>query len=142
MLRLLEEHMSGGATTGKGPSAEMRRFSAGIRVVTALLCTVMLLANEPYVGLGALSVLMLYCAWSAYLLWTEASEKSHTVGVWPYWVDEIWSCLTIKLFAAGTMMMVITLVHSVVLDSIDYGVGPDLVLALAAALGLLYDASH
>jgi signal transduction histidine kinase len=142
MLRLLEEHMGGGATAGKGPSAEMRRFSAGIRVVTALLCTVMLLANEEYVGLGALSVLMLYCAWSAYLLWIEASEKSRTVGVWPYWVDVIWSCLTIKLFAAGTMMMIITLVHPVVLASIGFGVGPGLVLAIAAALGLLYDGSN
>ena len=34
MLRLLEEHSSG-ATAGKGPSAEMRRFSFGICVVTA-----------------------------------------------------------------------------------------------------------
>ena len=34
------------------------------------------------------------------------------------------------------------LVHPVVLASIGYGVGPGLVLAIAAALGLLYDGSN
>lgn len=49
MLRLFEEQASDG-TAGGGPSAEMRRFSAGIRVVTALLCTIMLLARDSQVG--------------------------------------------------------------------------------------------
>ena len=141
MLRLFDEQFNV-ATAGRGPSAEMRRFSAGIRVVTALLCTVMLLANEERVGSWPLSILMLYSAWSAYLLWIEASEKSHVTGLWPYWVDVLWSCLIIKLFTAGTMMMVITLVHPVVLASIGFGVGPGLVLAIAAAMGLLYDGSN
>ena len=64
MLRLFDEQFNV-ATAGRGPSAEMRRFSAGIRVVTALLCTVMLLANEERVGPWPLSILMLYSAWSA-----------------------------------------------------------------------------
>ena len=44
-----------------GPSGEMRRFTAGIRVVTALLSTVLLIGNEPNISTWAISVLMLYC---------------------------------------------------------------------------------
>ncbi len=138
MLRLFEQ-ADGGSTAGRGPSGEMRRFSAGIRVVTALMCTVMLLANEAQIGPWPTLLLGVYCAWSAYLLWVEATERSRITGLWPYWIDVVWSCLALKVFTTGTAMMVLTLVHPVVLTSIGFGVAPGVVLALAAALGLLYD---
>ncbi|HEY9064273.1 MAG TPA: histidine kinase [Burkholderiaceae bacterium] len=126
-------------TTGRGPSAEMRRFSAGIRVVTALMCTVLLLAHDEHIGAGAMLILVLYCTWAAWLLWVEATERSSRInGVWPYWIDVAWSCLVLKVFSAGTAMMIVTLVHPVVLTSIGFGVAPGVTLALAAALGLLY----
>ena len=121
MLRWIEEFTSV-SSAHTGPSAEMRRFSAGIRVVTALLCTTLLVAADEHVGPLPIGVLLAYCAWSGWLLWTEASEHASVAGLWPYWIDVVWSCLTIKLFSAGTMMMIVTLVHPVVLASIGYGV--------------------
>jgi len=141
MLRLFEQQVDGGSATGRGPSGEMRRFSAGIRVVTALMCTVMLLANEERIGPWPTLILGLYCAWSAYLLWAEATDRSRIAGAWPYGIDIVWSCLLIKLFSTGTAMMIVTLVHPVVLTSIGFGVAPGVMLALVAALVLLYDES-
>jgi signal transduction histidine kinase len=122
----------------KGPSAEMRRFSAGMRVVTALLCTVLLVVNEHYIGPWALSVLLVYCLWSAWLLWTEINGRGVT-GLSSYWIDVGWACLTMKLSTTGTMMLAVTLVHPVVLASIGYGVAQGVVLAVFAAIGLLLD---
>ena len=142
MLRLFDQQVEGGgAVAGRGPSGEMRRFSAGIRVVTALMCTVMLLANEERIGPLPTLILVLYCGWSAYLLWAEATERSRIAGAWPYAIDVLWSCLVIKLFSTGTAMMIVTLVHPVVLTSIGFGVAPGVMLALVAALVLLYDES-
>jgi len=137
MLRLFEEQANDEAAGG-GPSAEMRRFSAGIRVVTALLCTIMLLVPTPQVDIWPVGALMLYCAWSAYLLWIEATEQSHVVGLGPYWIDVLWSCVTMKLFVASGQMMIITLVHPVVLATIGFGIGPGVILALFGSAGLLY----
>jgi len=122
----------------EGPSAEMRRFSAGIRVVTALLATVLLSTSGDATAFS-ISVLLLYGAWSGLLLWLEASERSTITGAWPYWIDIAWSCTVLKLFGAGTMMMILTLVHPVVLTSIGYGVPHGVLLALVAAAGLIYD---
>jgi hypothetical protein len=36
-----------------GPSAEMRRFSAGLRVVTALMCSMLLISSKPAIDLDA-----------------------------------------------------------------------------------------
>ncbi len=107
-------------------------------MVTALLCTIMLLAVAPQVGAWPIGALMLYCAWSAYLLWVEATEQSHVVGLGPYWIDVLWSCVIMKLFAVSGMMMIITLVHPVVLATIGFGIGPGLILALFASMGVLY----
>ena len=124
---------------GQGPSAEMRRFSAGMRVVTALLCTTLLLENEPKLDTRALAVLLAYCIWSGVLLWLEASGRARHTGLWTYWLDMFWAVLTMKLTTSGTTMMIITLVHPVVLASIGYGVGQGVVLAMAAAAGLVFD---
>jgi signal transduction histidine kinase len=142
MLRLLTEQADP-AKVDEGPSAEMRRFSAGIRVVTALLCTTLLIADDHQrAGTFSVGVLLAYCAWSGWLLWLEASERVGVVGLWPYWVDVLWSCTAMKLFASGTTMMIVTLVHPVVLASIGYGVHHGVFLALFAAMGLLYDESN
>jgi signal transduction histidine kinase len=138
MLRLLQDQGDDDATGGGGPSAEMRRFSAGIRVVTALLCTILLLAQGLPLGFGLVGILMAYSVWSAWVLWNEATGHSHVPGLWPYWIDVLWACTTMKLYTASDMMMIITLVHPVVLATIGFGVGPGIVLALFASLGVLY----
>src|SRR4051812_42887171 len=132
------EEEVGGTAVRKGPSAEMRRFSAGIRVITALLCTIVLLTDGTKRSPWPTSVMVLYCGWAAYLLWNEAAGLSHAAGLWTYWVDVAWSTLVMKLFAASGTMMVVTLVHPVVLASIGFGVGCGALLAGAASLGLLY----
>ena len=124
---------------GVGPSGEMRRFTAGIRVVTALLSTVLLIGNEPNISTWAMSVLMLYCLWSGVVLWVEAKGRARHSALWTYWIDVAWSCLTMKLLTTGNLMLVITLVHPVVMVSIGYGVAQGVLLALLAAAGLLVD---
>lgn len=123
----------------KGLSAEMRRFSAGMRVVTALLCTVLLVASESNIGRAAVSLLVMYCLWSAALLWVEATGRARRTGLWCYWIDVAWSCLCMQLLSVGSMMLVVTLVHPIVLASIGYGVRQGLTLAFFAAMGLLLD---
>lgn len=123
----------------EGPSSEMRRFSAGIRVVTALMCTVLLLATGGPEGAVPTVVLVAYSAWASWLLWAEARQKPRITGVWPFWVDVVWSCAAMKMFAVGSTMMLVTLVHPVVLASIGFGVGSGVVLALLAAVGVAYD---
>lgn len=123
---------------------EMRRFSAGMRVITALLCTALFFALEADLDFRALGVMVAYGMWSAWLLWIEASGRARYSALWSYWIDVAWSCLIMKLWSAGAMMMVITLVHPVVLATIGYGVGQGLLLALFAALtttGLLIENS-
>jgi signal transduction histidine kinase len=140
--RLIAEEVSNAATAIRGPSAEMRRFSAGIRLVTALLCTSLLIVEEDNASPLALLFLMLYGAWAGRVLWMEATDRPTSTGPWTYWIDVFWSCATMKMFASGTMMMTVTLVHPVVLSSIGYGVTHGVMLALVAALGLSLDTSN
>ncbi len=118
----------------QGPTIEMRRFSAGMRVITALLCTALFFALEANVDFRVVGSMVAYGMWSAWLLWIEASGRARYSVLWSYWVDVAWSCLTMKLWSGGAMMMVITLVHPVVLVTIGFGVGQGLLLALVAAL--------
>ncbi|MEP6872789.1 MAG: histidine kinase [Burkholderiales bacterium] len=140
MTGLIDELASASQAHG-GPSGEMRRFSAGIRVVTALLCTTLLIVNEERLAIVPVALLLVYCAWAGWLLWMEATERATVIGLWPYWIDVAWSCVTMKLFTAGTTMMIVTLVHPVVLASIGYGVSRGVLIAFAAAVGLLFDSS-
>jgi signal transduction histidine kinase len=121
-----------------GLSGEMRRFTAGIRVVTALLCAVLLVANEAHIGNNlVLLPLVLYCLWAGWVLWVEAQGRARGSALWNYWVDVAWACITMKLLVASATMLVITLVHPVVVASIGYGVKQGVLLALFAAVGLL-----
>jgi len=122
-----------------GPSAEKRRFSSGLRLVTALLSAVLLIANEAAITHWTLAVLCGYCLWSAYLLWVEVIGRVRLAAVWLYWIDVAWSCIAMKLTTSGTMMLVLTLVPPVLLTSIGYGVAHGTLLALFAAIGLIFD---
>ena len=127
------------ASADDRPSAELWRLSAGMRVVNALLCTLLLVsAQTPSTAWATL----LWCSYSlgaAYVLWGEASGRA-TYSVLPcYWIDVAWSVLVLQLFEIGTMMMIVTLVQPVVLASISYSVRHGIMLALFAGLGLLLD---
>ena len=58
---------------GPGLTMEMRRFSAGMRVITALLCTALFFTLDAALNFRALGVMVVYSIWSAWLLWVEAS---------------------------------------------------------------------
>lgn len=129
-------------TDGRGPSDELRRLSAGMRIVNALLCMVLLISAQAQFDAWGLPLLFGYSGWAAYVLWLEASGRARHSALVCYWVDVAWSCLVLQLFEAGTMMMIVTLVQPVVLASIGYGVRQGVGLALFAALGLLLDSRN
>ena len=122
-------------------SAEIRRFSSGIRLVSALLCTVMIVANERHIDVWTVIDLCTYALWSGWLLWREARGSGAEAALWPYWIDVGWSCLIMKLSTTSSMMMVMTLVQPVVLASIGYGLFHGLMLAQLGVAGLLFDNS-
>src|SRR5574341_2057659 len=106
------------APPAKGASVELRRFSAGMRSINALLCTLLLAATEQRISVWALTLLLTYGTWAAYLLWQEAAGRSRGSLLLHFWIDVAWSVATLQLVATGTPMLVITLVQPVVLASI------------------------
>jgi signal transduction histidine kinase len=124
-------------TSGAGLSAEMGRFSAGMRVITALLCTTLILSTQSSIDVTLFAVLLVYCLWSGWLLWVAASGRGRRSALWSYWIDVAWSLMIMKLWSAGALLMLITLVQPVVLASIGYGVTQGLLLSLLATLGLI-----
>lgn len=121
-----------------GPSTEMRRFTAGIRVVTASLCTVLLAAGSTPIGTLAMVVLLGYCIWAGCVLWLEATGHVRGSAIWFYWVDVVWAIVAMKLVDSGTTMLIVTLVNPVVVVTIGYGLAAGLLLALVAAAGILF----
>ena len=69
------------ASADDRPSAELRRLSAGMRVVNALLCTLLLVSAQTPSTAWATSLLCSYSLWSAYVLWAEASGRALGLGV-------------------------------------------------------------
>ncbi|WP_298832675.1 histidine kinase [uncultured Piscinibacter sp.] len=124
-----------------GPSVEMRRFAAGMRAITALLCTLLLVNGEPRISPWALTVLLTYVLWAASVMWLEATGRARGASLPYFAVDVAWASLTLQLVDTGSQMLVVTLVQPVVLASIGYGVGPGVMLALFAGAGLLFDHS-
>ena len=122
---------------GAGLSDEMRRFSAGMRAVTALLCTSLLVEHAALLGQQLIVVLLAYSLWSAVLLWLEREGSNAWIRLWPYWIDVAWAVVVVKLTVGSTPMMFVTLVHPVVFATIGYGFRHGAVLGLAASLGLV-----
>ena len=122
---------------GAGPSTEIRRFSAGMRAVTALLCTSLLFEQASALGQDLIAVLVAYCLWSAVLIWLEREGSNTWIRLWPYWIDVAWAVVVAKLTVGSTSMMIVTLVHPVVLATIGYGSRHGVALGLAACVGLV-----
>lgn len=125
-----------------GPSAEMRRFSAGMRAIVVILCALLLFGGATPPGPAAAVVLLVYGVWSAHVLWTEATGRRFGHSVLHYWVDVTWAVITLQLTATATNILILTLVQPVVLASIGYGARRGLELAMFGALGVLLDFSN
>jgi signal transduction histidine kinase len=125
--------------TWTGPSAEMRRFSAGMRAIVAMLCTLLLFGSAQPPGAATAALLLAYGTWSAYVLWTEASGRPLGRPLLHYWVDVVWTATMLQLSATGSGMLILTLVQPVVLASIGYGVRRGVQLAAFGALAVIVD---
>ncbi len=123
----------------QGQNAEVRRFAAGIRLITAMLVMVLILTKHEIPGLPVLALLLAYASWSAWLLWGEANVLPRATGLWLYWVDVAWACACMQLVHGGTDLLVMTLVMPIVLASIGFGARNGLLLAIAAAAGTALD---
>ena len=129
-----------GGNGREGQTAEVRRFASGIRLITALLVTLLILTDHQHRATHPISALLLaYAVWSAWLLWGEANSAPRSSGVWLYWVDVAWACSCMHFSAGNTELLVMTFVMPIVLASIGFGARNGLPLALAAAAGTLLD---
>ena len=117
----------------------MRRFSAGMRVIVAMLCMLLLFGGAQAPAAAAAGLLLTYGLWAGHILWAEASGRPPGRALLHYWVDVTWSAAMLHLTASAADMLVITLVQPVVLASIGYGVHRGLQLAVYAALAVLLD---
>lgn len=131
------------AASKPGPPAEIRRFWAGMRIVIALLVATLMFSSERDIAGRALAVMSLYFTWSAWLLWVEANDQSPFSALWTYWIDVAWSCLMMAFWREGAMMLTLTLVYPVVLNTIGFGIRHGLLLALMATVGMILgDGKH
>ncbi len=122
-----------------GQTAQVRRFAAGIRLITALLVAVLILTGYQTPGPLVPALLLAYGVWSAWLLWGEANALPRATGVWLYWVDVAWACTCMQLVTGATDLLVMTLVMPIVLASIGFGARSGLLLAIAGAAGTVFD---
>ncbi len=121
-----------------GLSFEMQRFSDGIRVVIALLCTVLLLGAEKSPQPAALLLLMVYDAWAGVLLWARARRLRVGPTLLHFWIDAAWSCAMLQATDGASQMLILTLVHPTVLVSVGWGARQAVLLAVAAASAVLW----
>jgi signal transduction histidine kinase len=123
-----------------GPSAEMRRFFAGMRAIVAMLATLLLFGGAQQPGPLAAGVLLSYGTWAAYILWNEATGRPLGHTLFQYWIDVGWTAAMLLLVPSSSNdMFVLTLVQPVVLASIGYGVRRGVQLALFAAVAVAFD---
>lgn len=124
-------------------SADLRRFSAGIRAILAVLCTVLLIGGEVGTTPAAKAVLLAYDLWAAYVLWAEGSGRVPRRPLAYYWIDAAWAVCVLQLTDSAAAMMVVALVQPVVLASIGHGVRHGVSIAVFGATGtLLHLAPH
>ena len=127
---------------GSGPSAEMRRFAAGMRTIFAMLCMLLLFGDGTSPSTAAAAVLLAYSLWSGFVLWREATGRPLEHPVLHPWLDVAWTAAMLQLTAFSSDMLVLTLVQPVVFSSIGYGVRHGLQLALVAALAVVLDVDN
>jgi signal transduction histidine kinase len=125
------------AATGPAGSGEIRRFGAGIRVIVALMTSLLLVFSAPPISAATLAALLAYDVWAGAVLWLEARARTPRWPLLNYWIDGLWAVALIHLTGASSTMLVLTLVNPVVLASIGHGARRGVELALFAALGLL-----
>jgi signal transduction histidine kinase len=116
----------------------MRRFSAGLRAVVAMLVALRLLSGDQP-SVAALAVLVGYGLWTAHLLWAAASGRPPRSALLHYWIDVAWTGAMLQLSPSSAGMLVLTLVQPVVLASIGHGVRSGMRLAAFGALTVLVD---
>jgi signal transduction histidine kinase len=117
----------------RGLSFEMQRFSDGMRIVIAMLCSVLLVGGPVTPEPAALLLLIAYDLWAGALLWARSRSLSLGSPLVHFWLDAAWSCALLLASADAANMLVLTLVHPTVLVSVGYGTRQGVLLAVSAA---------
>ena len=125
-----------------GPSAEMRRFSAGMRAIVAMLVSLIMLGGSAPRGLALTTTLLVYALWAGWVLWAEASGRARGPALWHFVLDITWTAVLLQLTDDAAHMLTLTLVQPVVLTSIGFGVRRGVQLALLAAAAVIADLAH
>lgn len=123
----------------RGLSQEMRRVAAGMRAITAILITLLLLATDAALSQAATIALLLYGVWSALILWSEAAGRPMGRALLHYWIDVAWAGVMLYTLTSHTGLLIFTVIHPVVFASIGYGVHNGVLLALFATVAILVD---
>lgn len=119
-----------------GLSFEMQRFSDGIRVVIAMLCTVLLVSADPRPGPVGLSLLIAYDLWAGLLLWGRSRSMRLGPPGLHLWLDAAWACAMLHVIPGANAMLILTLVHPTVLISVGQGPRQGVLMAVASALAI------
>lgn len=118
-------------------SAEMRRFSAGLRAIAALLCTFLLVSGENRLDAAAVAALLGYDLWAGALLWAQSRGWRWGGTLAHYTTDVIWAVGLSHLSSESLPAIALTLVLPVLQAGIVHGTKAGIGLALGAALGLM-----
>jgi len=114
----------------------LSRFAASLRVVVAMLTTLLLNQTAALPGAPAL-LLLAYDLWAAWLLWLalkgDRQRLSH-LGI-----DVVWAIGMLQLTSGADNLLVLTLLQPVLVASIAFGATAGLCLTAVATLVLVLD---
>lgn len=114
----------------------LSRFAASLRVVVALLST-LLLNQAPDLGSAPALLLLAYDLWAAALLWQALQGgRPHLAHLG---IDVAWAIAMLQLTSGTDGLLVLSLLQPVLVASIGFGAAAGLGLTATAAAVLLID---
>ncbi len=114
----------------------LSRFAASLRVVVAMLTTLLLIQASALPGPPAL-LLLAYDLWAAWLLWLALKgDRQHLAHLG---IDVVWAIGMLQLTSGTDSLLVLTLLQPVLVASITFGAAAGLCLTGVATLVLVLD---
>lgn len=120
-----------------GPSPELRRVLANIRVVIALVATIESLALGVLAQPLVASALLGYTAYAGWFAWLEVSGRQPPLSQLTSWLDALWILLIAWLAATPGSLFTLLLLFPVLFASLSFGLVAGLTMSFAAAAGAL-----
>lgn len=114
----------------------LSRFAASLRVVVAMLTTLLLNQASDLPGAPVL-LLLAYDLWAAWLLWLALKgDRQHLAHLG---IDVVWAIGMLQLSSGADGLLVLTLLQPVLVASIAFGATAGLCLTAIATLVLVLD---